>query len=119
MARRISLIVIALVVALLSIVAVPLGLRTANQDRFDFQHQTATDASAVASVAEEHLDDSESASALRQSISELRRQGDQVAVFNRSGQWVAGNRAVAGVSQLLVRRLWPGQRASSGQPTIS
>ncbi len=102
MARRISLIVIALVVGLLSIVAVPLGLRTANQDRFDFQHQTATEAAAVASVAEEHLDDNEKLTALEQSISELRRRGEQVAVFNKAGQWVAGDRSVAGVSRRLI-----------------
>ena len=111
MARRISLIVIALVVVLLGIVAVPLGLRTADQDRTDFQHQTATEAAAVASVAEEHLDDDASLSALRQSVSELRRRGDQVAVFNKAGQWVAGDRLVTGSSSLLIGRALAGSTA--------
>ncbi|HET7012813.1 MAG TPA: HAMP domain-containing sensor histidine kinase [Streptosporangiaceae bacterium] len=108
MARRISLIVIALVVVLLGIVAVPLGLSTANQDRTDFKHQTATEAAAVATVAEEHLDDKQALIALRQEISELRRQGDQVAVFDKSGRWVAGNRSVAGVSRPLVNHALAG-----------
>ncbi|HEX9624635.1 MAG TPA: HAMP domain-containing protein, partial [Streptosporangiaceae bacterium] len=111
MARRISLIVIALVVVLLGLLAVPLGLRTADQDRADFKHQTATEAAAVASVAEEHLDDNQALIALRQSISELRRRGDRVAVFDKSGQWVAGDRSIAGVSRPLVSHALAGSTA--------
>jgi signal transduction histidine kinase len=108
MARRIALIVIALVVVLLGIVAVPLGLRTADQDRADFKHQTATETGAVASVAEEQLDDSASGLPLRQSITELRRRGDQVAVFTTSGRWLAGDRSVLGVSRQLIKRALAG-----------
>jgi signal transduction histidine kinase len=108
MARRIALIVIALVVMLLGLVAVPLGLRTANEDRADFKHQTATEAAAVASVAEEQLDDNASVVALRQSISELRRRGDQVAVFSSSGQPLAGDKSVTMVSRPLIRRALAG-----------
>jgi signal transduction histidine kinase len=108
MARRIALTVIALVVALLSIVAIPLGLRTANQDRADFMHQTVTEAAAVASVAEEHLDDHEPLTALRQSISELRQRGYQVAVFAKSGRWVAGDSSVTGASRQLISRALTG-----------
>jgi signal transduction histidine kinase len=108
MARRIALIVIALVVVLLGLVAVPLGLRTANQDRADFEHQTATEAEAVGSVAEEQLDDNASVFALRQSISELRRRGDQVAVFSSSGRWVAGDKSVARVAGPLIGRTLAG-----------
>ena len=51
MARRITLTVIALVVVLLGIVAVPLGLHVASEDRSDFTKQTAAEAATVASVA--------------------------------------------------------------------
>jgi signal transduction histidine kinase len=108
MARRIALIVIALVVVLLGIVAVPLGLRTADQDRADFKHQTATETAAVASVAEEQLDDNASGLPLRQSITELRRRGDQVAVFTSSGRWLAGDKSVLGVSRQLIGRALAG-----------
>ena len=52
MVGRIVLTVLALITALLAIVAVPLGLLTAAQDRKVFQDQTAAAAATLANVAE-------------------------------------------------------------------
>lgn len=102
MARRITLTVIALVVVLLGIVAVPLGLHVANEDRNDFTKQTAAEAATIASVAEEHLDDQASGAPLAQIVAGVRRHGDQVAVYQPSGQPLAGASPVAGVSSGLI-----------------
>ncbi len=99
MARRIAGSIIALVTLLLSVVAVPLGLHIANQDRSDFAHQTTSTAVTVASVAEEHLDDHESGASLDQAVRELEQHGDQVTVYGRGGGLVAGRRVVAGVTR--------------------
>jgi len=102
MARRITLTVIALVVVLLGIVAVPLGLHVASEDRSDFTKQTAAEAATVASVAEEHLDDRASGVPLAQVIAGVRRHGDQVAVYRVSGRRLAGSPPLAGVSPHMV-----------------
>ena len=102
MARRITLTVIALVVVLLGIVAVPLGLHVASEDRNDFTKQTAAEAVTIASVAEEHLDDGARGVPLAQVITGVRRRGDQVAVYRPSGQPIAGTSAVAGVSPAMM-----------------
>jgi signal transduction histidine kinase len=99
MARRITLSVIALVVVLLGVVAVPLGLQSASQDTSDFTAQTRTTAVAVASVAEEQLDDHQPAASLRQAVAELQQQGDRVAVYGRGGGLVAGRHPIAGASR--------------------
>ncbi len=101
MARRIALTVIALVVVLLGIVAVPLGLHVASEDRKDFVQQTAAAAAAVATVAEESLDDHSGAS-LAQVVADVRRQGDRVAIYQQSGGLIAGDRSIAGLSAGLV-----------------
>jgi signal transduction histidine kinase len=112
MARRITLTVIALVVALLGIVAVPLGLHVASEDRSDFTKQTATQAATVASVAEERLDDGESGVPLAQLIAGLSRHGDQVAVYRRSGQPFAGT-SPAGVSSDMINSALTGRTSYS------
>ncbi|HUC59291.1 MAG TPA: HAMP domain-containing sensor histidine kinase [Streptosporangiaceae bacterium] len=108
MARRITLAVIALVVVLLGVVAVPLGLRSASQDTSDFTAQTRTTAEAVASVAEEQLDDHQPPGSLRQAVAELQRQGDRVAVYGKDGRWVAGRLAIAGVGRPAIGRALTG-----------
>ncbi|HUD37320.1 MAG TPA: HAMP domain-containing sensor histidine kinase [Streptosporangiaceae bacterium] len=99
MARRITLSVIALVMVLLGVVVVPLGLHTASQDKEDFTSETMTTAVTIASVAEEHLDDHDPATALRQAVAELERHGDQVAVYGQDGRWVAGSRSITGAGR--------------------
>jgi signal transduction histidine kinase len=96
-------------------VVVPLGLHTASQDTSDFTGQTVTTAAAIASVAEEHLDDREPATSLRQAVAELERQGDQVAVFGRNGRWLAGSHSISGAGQRQVRRALAG-RGYTGHP---
>lgn len=102
MARRITLTVIALVVVLLGIVAVPLGLHVASEDRIDFTKQTAAEAVTVASVAEEQLDDQATGVSLAQVIAGVRRRGDQVAVYRTSGRPLTGTSPVAGVSSGMI-----------------
>jgi signal transduction histidine kinase len=113
MARRITLTVIALVVVLLGIVAVPLGLHVASEDRTDFNKQTAAEATTVASVAEERLDDDATGIPLAQVIAGVRRHGDLVAVYRRSGQPLAGSLSVAGVSSNMINSVLTGSTSYS------
>jgi signal transduction histidine kinase len=90
MATRIVAAVLVLITALLAILAVPLGMLTASQDRADFRDQTAATAGSVANVAEERLGDGVHGPALDRSIAELAAAGDRVAVYNAAGRVVAG-----------------------------
>jgi signal transduction histidine kinase len=90
MASRIVLAVVALITALLAILAIPLGLLTAAQDRTDFRDQTAAAAGTLANVAEERLSDGARGRALDRSIRELATAGDRVAVYDAAGHEVAG-----------------------------
>ena len=91
MARRIAATVLALITALLAIVAVPLGLLTAAQDRTDFQDETADGARTLANVAEERLGDGNHGPALARSIRSLETRGDRVTVYNAAGRVIAGS----------------------------
>ena len=88
MARRIAVAVLVLITALLAVVAVPLGLVIAAQDRRDFEAGTATAATSVANAAEERLGDGVHGTALSRSVRELARHGDQVAVYDRAGRLI-------------------------------
>jgi signal transduction histidine kinase len=104
MARRIVLTVLALITVLLAIVAVPLGLLTAAQDRRDFVAEMATTATTLANVAEERIDDGSRGKALGRSVRELDSQGDRVAVYNGAGRViVGGSHPPTGVGQLATR----------------
>jgi signal transduction histidine kinase len=116
MARRISLTVIALVVIMVGIVAVPLGLHVANEDRSDFTLQAKAAAATVASVAEERLDDRVDPASLAQVVAVMRRHGDQVAVYQNPGRPIAGNRSMIGVTSGLVDKALAG-RTSVAYPT--
>jgi signal transduction histidine kinase len=101
MARRIVLTVLALITVLLAIVAVPLGLVTAAQDRRDFVAETTTTAATLANVAEERIDDGSKGKALDRSVRELASRGDRVAVYNAAGREIAGSSGPPpGASQL-------------------
>lgn len=104
MARRIAVIVIALVAVLLGTVAVPLGLITAAQNKHDFSDDTLATATTVTGVAEEHLDDRSTGAPLARAISELERQGDLVAVYDSNGSPVAGTPSIPGVWPAMIRR---------------
>jgi signal transduction histidine kinase len=113
MARRIALIVVALVAVLLGVAAIPLGVLTANQDRRDFRADTVAAATTASSVAEEFLSDHSADGMLARSIAALRRRGDVVAVYGADGAKVAGARHVPGVDPKIVS----GGRAD-GRPHI-
>lgn len=104
MARRIALIVIALVAVLLGVVAVPLGLLTASQNRHDFHDDTLAASATVSSVAEEFLGDGTTGTALAKSIAGLKRRGDLVAVYDAAGRRVAGVQSVPGITPALISR---------------
>ncbi len=98
MARRIALVVVALVAVLLGVAAIPLGVLTANQDRRDFRTDTVAATITVSSVAEEFLSDHSANGVLARSIAGLRRRGDVVAVYGADGTKVAGATFVPGVA---------------------
>jgi hypothetical protein len=102
MARRIALVVIALVAVLLGVAAIPLGVLTASQDRRDFRADTLAAATTVSSVAEEFLSDHAAAGTLARSIAGLKRRGDVVAVYGADGRKVAGARHVPGVDPKII-----------------
>jgi signal transduction histidine kinase len=91
MARRIAATVLGLIIALLAIVAVPLGLLTAAQDRTDFSDETADGARTLANVAEERLGDGTQGPALARSIRSLQARGDRVTIYDRAGRVIAGS----------------------------
>jgi len=102
MARRIALVVVALVAVLLGVAAIPLGVLTASQDQRDFRTDTLGAAATVSSVAEEFLGDHATGGPLEKSIAGLRRRGDVVAVYTTTGHQVAGGHAVPGVTAAAV-----------------
>jgi signal transduction histidine kinase len=109
MARRIALVVIALVAVLLGVVAVPLGILTANQERHDFRDDAVVTSGTISGVAEEMLGDSAARAPLTKAIADLRRRGDLVAVYDRAGRLVAGATEVPGLSATLLARARAGQ----------
>ncbi|HKR67388.1 MAG TPA: HAMP domain-containing sensor histidine kinase [Streptosporangiaceae bacterium] len=114
MARRIALVVVALVAVLLSVAAIPLGVLTASQDQRDFRTDTLAAATTVSSVAEEFLGDHAAAATLAHSIAGLKRRGDLVAVYTADGTKVAGTQPVPGVT----RKIISGHRTDWG-PQVS
>src|SRR5215469_12595684 len=104
MARRITLTVIALVVVLLGLVAVPLGVHVSNEDRSDFLQQASAAAATVATVAEEHLDDQSGGTSLAQVVADVRRRGDLVAIYRGTdgpAVLVAGSRDTGAPASLI------------------
>jgi signal transduction histidine kinase len=91
--RRIIIAVMALIIALLAILAVPLGLLTAAQERRAFTDETTATGMALANVAEERIGDDVRSPALDRSVSSLGRHGDKVAVYDAAGRKVAGTAA--------------------------
>jgi signal transduction histidine kinase len=91
MARRIVITVLALFAAVLSAVAVPLGIISANQDRQVFTDGVVAAATSVANVAEERLDDGTGGRALSRLVGQFASSGDRVSVLDRAGVPIAGS----------------------------
>lgn len=104
MARRIALVVVALVAVLLGVVAVPLGIITANQERRDFRATAIGATATISGLAEEFLGDRTGRAQLTKAISGVRRRGDIVAVYDPSGRLVAGDASVPDLSAGLLAR---------------
>ncbi|HEX9064622.1 MAG TPA: HAMP domain-containing sensor histidine kinase [Streptosporangiaceae bacterium] len=104
MARRIALVVIALVAVLLGVVAAPLGILTASQERHDFRDNAIGASATISGVAEEYLGDRTARRPLTRAISGFRRRGDLVSVYDRAGRLVAGDVAVPGLSGAVIAR---------------
>lgn len=102
MARRIALVVIALVAVLLGLVAAPLGIITANQERHDFRRDAIGASATIAGVAEEFLGDRSGSTPLRKAIAGLRRHGDLVAIYDHRGHLVAGQGSVGSLPKTLL-----------------
>ncbi len=90
MVRRIVLVVLGLLAAMLAVVVVPLGLITAQHYRQDFQEQATSSARSLASVAEEKLSDHVPGGRMRAALAELREDGDQVSVIGPAAQRISG-----------------------------
>jgi signal transduction histidine kinase len=113
MARRVTLTVLAIIIVLLGVTAVPLGLLTASQDRRDFRDTTLASARVVANVAEERLDDGASGKKLARTVNGLAINGDQVAVYDVAGHLVAASSPAPAVRPGLLASLRPGRQLSS------
>jgi signal transduction histidine kinase len=112
--RRIVLAVVGLIIGLLAVLAVPLGLLTAAQDRADFRDQAVDTAASVANVAEERIGDGVGAAGLARSVQELASRGDQVAVYDQAGRLITGTRGLlsaAGLRAAATARVSRGQDA--------
>jgi signal transduction histidine kinase len=113
MARRIVLAVLALVVAILGVVAIPLGLTTASQDRRDFQDVTVTTATTMANVAEERIDDGAAPTSLNRLVGSLTRANDKVSVYGRTGAVIASTHPPPAV-----RPGWLAKARTSANPAV-
>jgi signal transduction histidine kinase len=108
MARRVAGVVLALITALLAVLAVPLGLVTAAQDRRDFQDETVVTAGTLANLAEERIGDGVRGPALGRAVADLARAGEQVAVYDAAGRKVAGTAGRLG-----------GRHLTAGSPAVA
>jgi signal transduction histidine kinase len=88
MAGRVVLTVLALITVLLAVVAIPLGLLTAAQERRDFRDETAATAAAAANTAEELIGDGVRSPVLPRLIRQLAARGERVGVYDQAGRLV-------------------------------
>ncbi len=112
MTTRIVATVLALTAALLAVIAVPLGLITAGQDRADFRAEIRAAAVTLANVAEGQLSDRSIDPALARSVAAQQRAGDQVSVYASPAVLVAGAPAVPAVTAARLRGALAGEAAS-------
>jgi signal transduction histidine kinase len=119
MARRIAATVIALIAVLLCVVALPLGVITTAHDTRGFHDEAVDAATSLAAIAEENLADGTASPGLSSGIDQLRRAGDQVAVYDQAGRHVAGTAGrpsvPSGAVSAAMRSLTPATYPGSGR----
>jgi len=89
MSRRIALVTMGLVTALLILAVVPLGLSLTANERASFRFSVESSARQLGAQAEEHLADHNPPTAMNQALAEAAEEGDCGVVFAASGS-VAG-----------------------------
>ena len=89
MTRRILAGFLAVLVVVITAIIVPLGLIVTAQRRHDFTDSARAAARSLATLAEEQLDDHDSAAALPGLLATAASPGDRVAVLDRAGTLVA------------------------------
>ncbi|HEY3872612.1 MAG TPA: HAMP domain-containing sensor histidine kinase [Actinocrinis sp.] len=95
MARRIALVVAALIAALLVLTVVPLGLAITANERASFRFGAQSAAHDVSAQAEEYLSDHDPAVAMDRSLSNVAALGDCAAVFSLTGAIIAATPCTA------------------------
>jgi signal transduction histidine kinase len=95
MARRIALVVTALIAALLVLAVVPLGLAITDNERSSFRFDAQSAADQVSAQAEEYLSDHDPATAMDEALKTVAAQRDCAAVFSLSGAIVAATPCTA------------------------
>ena len=89
MSRRIALVTVGLVVALLLLAVVPLGFSLTSNERADFQYQVLSSADQLSARAEEYLADHDPRVAMDSALSEAAERGDCAAVYGKVLKLVA------------------------------
>ena len=95
MTRRISLVLLILTVVLVAAAAVPLGLSITQREHVAFRDKTRAAARVIAASAEEYLSDGLPADAMYADLAAAQQAGDCAAVYDKSGQLVAGTPCTA------------------------
>ena len=95
MTRRISLVLLILTVVLVTAAAVPLGLSITQREHVAFRDKAQAAARVIAASAEEYLSDGLPADAMYADLAAAQQAGDCAAVYDKSGQLVAGTSCTA------------------------
>lgn len=89
MSRRIALVTVGLVAALLLLAVVPLGFSLTTNERSDFRYQVLSSADQLAARAEEYLADHDPRIAMDDQLASAAARGDCAAVYNKALKLVA------------------------------
>jgi signal transduction histidine kinase len=117
--RRILAGFIAVLLAVLAAMVVPLGVVVTAQQRRDFRDAARNAASAVAALAEERLDDHSQAVPFTAGIAGIVRPGDSVVVLDRAGSVVGQAGPAIPASLLIAARAGAALPASHGRIVVS
>ncbi|MBR7837852.1 HAMP domain-containing histidine kinase [Actinospica durhamensis] len=96
MSRRIALVTMGLITALLILAVVPLGLSLTANERASFRFAVESSARQLSAQAEEYLADHDPPTAMNQALAEASEGGDCAVVLRASGQVVATTACASG-----------------------